>query len=90
VTNEISKDGVVAELRAALRELKGEDVSDRRDLLALKLTDDIGVDSLDLINILFRLEEKFGVKISDEDIDMLDLVQVEKLAEFVAEHATRI
>jgi acyl carrier protein len=82
-------DDVLAEVRVALRELKGEAVAGRPDLAMMKLTDDLGIDSLDLISILFRLEEKFGVKISDEDIDKYDLVQVGNLVAYVAERALR-
>jgi acyl carrier protein len=33
-----------------------------------------GVDSLELINIILEVEEKFGIKIPDEDIDTLNTV----------------
>jgi len=33
-----------------------------------------GVDSLELINIILEIEEKFGIKIPDEDIDALNTI----------------
>lgn len=33
-----------------------------------------GVDSLDMANILLSIEEKYGVKIPDEDIEKLDTI----------------
>lgn len=36
-----------------------------------KLVDDLGADSLDLVELTMDLEEKFGVKIPDEDISKL-------------------
>jgi len=34
-----------------------------------------GVDSLDMMNVLLAIEEKFGIKIPDDDIDDLDTVE---------------
>jgi|UniRef100_A0A7V3VT36 acyl carrier protein len=36
-----------------------------------KLVDDLGADSLDLVELTMDLEEKFGIKIPDEDISKL-------------------
>jgi acyl carrier protein len=33
-----------------------------------------GIDSLDLVNIYLLLEEKFGIKIPDEDLDQLQTI----------------
>jgi acyl carrier protein len=35
---------------------------------------DAGVDSLDMMNVFLAIEEKFGIKIPDADIDKLDTV----------------
>ena len=39
-----------------------------------KLTDDLGVDSLDKIQILLSIEENFGIEILDEDAEALQTV----------------
>lgn len=33
-----------------------------------------GIDSLEMMNVFLAIEEKFGIKIPDEDIDALDTV----------------
>ncbi len=38
------------------------------------LIDDIGADSLDVVELIMALEDEFGVKISDEDAAKLDTV----------------
>ena len=38
------------------------------------LIDDIGADSLDIVELIMALEDEFGVKISDEDAVKLDTV----------------
>jgi acyl carrier protein len=40
----------------------------REALETAVLTRDLGLDSLDLINTLFRIEEEFGVNIPEEDL----------------------
>jgi acyl carrier protein len=35
---------------------------------------DAGVDSLDMMNVLLAVEEKFGIKIPDDDIPKLETV----------------
>jgi acyl carrier protein len=37
--------------------------------------DDLGADSLDVVELLSRLEDEFGVVIPDEDIEGLKTVQ---------------
>ncbi|HXG55445.1 MAG TPA: acyl carrier protein [Vicinamibacterales bacterium] len=46
---------------------------------------DAGVDSLDLANIFLQVEERFGVRISDEDA--MRLTDVDKIESFVAERS---
>ena len=38
------------------------------------LIDDIGADSLDVVELIMALEDEFGIKISDEDAAMLETV----------------
>jgi acyl carrier protein len=37
--------------------------------------DDLGADSLDLVELIMAMEEKFGVEISDEDAEKIKTVQ---------------
>ena len=53
------------------------------------LTRDLGLDSLDIIKFVLLVEEKFGVKIPDEDIDSRELLVVDNLAGYLAERIRR-
>lgn len=44
-----------------------------------------GLDSLDIVNLLFAIEEKFGVKIPDEDLEEKELLVFGKLVNFLLE-----
>lgn len=46
-----------------------------------KTLDQVGVDSLDLSSVLLEIEEKFGIDISDEDIEQFETIN--KIAEYV-------
>ena len=39
-----------------------------------KIIDDLGADSLDVVELLSRLEDEFGVTIPDEDVESLKTV----------------
>ncbi len=47
---------------------------------------DLGLDSLDIINILFTLEEKTGVKIPDEAIAEEELDTITEFAAYIDQH----
>ena len=49
------------------------------------LTQDLGLDSLDVIKFVLLVEEKFGLKLTDEEIDDRELLLVDNLARYVAE-----
>lgn len=38
-------------------------------------TEDLGADSLDLVELIMAIEEKFSIEISDEDVEKLVTVQ---------------
>ena len=48
---------------------------------------DIGLDSLDVINFLYSLEEQTGVPVPDEDIERYKLRTLASFAAYVTEHA---
>ena len=49
------------------------------------LSQDLGLDSLDVIKFVLLVEEKFGLKLADEDIDGRELLKVDNLAAYLAE-----
>ena len=65
-----------------LIELMAEQALKDKDLLKREATlEAIGIDSVDFVSILFALEDKYGVRIEDDEIskdktlgEMLDLV----------------
>lgn len=57
------------------------------DLAGKNLIKDVKLDSLDFINLLFRLEEIYAIKVPEPDIDTHDLAVTAKLAAYIAERA---
>ena len=45
---------------------------------------DLGADSLDLVEILMAIEEEFGFEVSEEDVDGIDTVG--KAVEYIKAH----
>jgi acyl carrier protein len=83
----MSKDAIRAFLKNAVLEVKPDAATaeDPADFEAQHLIEDLGLDSLDVINLLFSLEEEFGVKIPEPDIDAHDLYRVGALTGYVSE-----
>lgn len=52
---------------------------------AANLTDDLGADSLDQVELVMALEEEFNITISDDDADKI--VTVQDAINFISEHA---
>lgn len=53
---------------------------------ASSFVDDLGADSLDLVELMMAVEEEFEIDISDEDAEQLETVQ--ELIEFIATKTT--
>ncbi|NQV57955.1 MAG: acyl carrier protein [Rhodospirillales bacterium] len=54
------------------------------DATGLNLQNDLELDSLDLINILFRIEKDYGVKISGDELIEKELLVLGNLADHIA------
>jgi acyl carrier protein len=52
------------------------------------VTRDLGLDSLDVIKFVLLIEEKFGLKVADEEIDARELLKVDNLAGYLAERVS--
>ncbi|MGB0684439.1 MAG: phosphopantetheine-binding protein [Magnetovibrionaceae bacterium] len=50
---------------------------------ALDLSEDVGLDSLDFINFLFKIEQLAGKSISAEDIDDQELTSIANLEKYL-------
>lgn len=51
------------------------------------LTRDLALDSLDVIKFVLLVEEKFGVRLADEEIDGKQLLNIDNLAAHLGERA---
>jgi acyl carrier protein len=49
--------------------------------------DDLGADSLDVVELVMALEEEFGLEISDEDAEKLSTVQ--QAIDYIDSHAKK-
>jgi len=61
------------ELRKLVAERLGVDEKDITPKASFK--EDLGADSLDLVELVMMLEDKFGIEIDDEDAEKLVTVQ---------------
>ena len=53
------------------------------DIKGKNISTDIGLDSLDIMAFLFDVEEKFSIKLPDEDFDELGLMNLDKLVDYL-------
>ena len=49
-----------------------------------KIADDLGADSLDLVDLLMSIEDEFGIEIPDEDVEGLQTIG--EVADYIAAH----
>ena len=78
-----SREEVFEQVREILVErldVKEDDVN-----IGAHLRDDLEADSLDLVELIMDLEERFGVKISDEEAQ--SITTVGEAVDFIAERA---
>jgi acyl carrier protein len=52
-----------------------------------KFVDDLGADSLDLVELIMALEDKFGVEISDEDAEKI--ISVKDVLDYIEAHSEK-
>ncbi len=61
------------EIYRAMRSLVADSLALKEDEIQpqCRLTDDLGADSLDFIDIIFGIEKKFGIKLRDGELDFI-------------------
>jgi acyl carrier protein len=79
----VSREEILAQLKPVVAEQLGVDESEVRE--DASFTEDLNADSLDLVELIMSLEEKFGLQISDEDAEKLTTVG--EAVDFISEHA---
>jgi acyl carrier protein len=67
----VSRDDVLEEIREQLEAIK---VPDAREAKPEDTWSDLDVDSLDLVELVKALEDKFGITISDDDLKPIESV----------------
>lgn len=61
------------------------DQTDTEDLLGKSLIDDLGFDSIQLVDLIFSLEEKYGLQITDMGSFLESLKSVQELVAYIEE-----
>jgi len=59
-------------------------VSPEEVTLEASFIEDLGADSLDLVELIMAMEEEFGLEISDEDAEKIQTVQ--DAVDYITEH----
>ncbi|MET7637989.1 acyl carrier protein [Streptomyces sp. NPDC005438] len=78
----VSNEEILAGLADIVNEIAGIPTEDVQ--LDKSFTDDLDVDSLSMVEVVVSAEEKFGVKIPDDDVK--DLVTVGDAVNYIAKH----
>jgi len=76
----MTKEEVFEQLKAMLVDQLGVDEADVK--MEASFQDDLDADSLDLVELIMEMEDKFGVKISDEEAQSIRTVS--EAVEFVS------
>ena len=69
----MGNESVDAKIKAMIAEQLG--VDEEEVVNEASFADDLGADSLDLVELIMALEEEFGKEISDEDAEAIKTVQ---------------
>jgi acyl carrier protein len=80
----LSKDEILAGLAEIVNEVAGIETEDVQ--LDKSFTSDLDVDSLSMVEVVVAAEEKFGVKIPDDEVKNLSTVG--DAVNYISEHAT--
>jgi len=75
-----NKENVYEEIANSIREIDDRHASITVDELHGKnISSDLEMDSLDIVGFLLAIEEKFNVRLNDDDIEEHDLLKVDNL-----------
>ena len=80
----LSRSEVDTFLKNYVIEISGQkQLPEGKALLQASLIDDFHIDSLDFINLLFRIEQQYNIKVPEEDIDKHELYMYGKLLNYI-------
>ena len=76
------------EMVERLKKIVAEQLGVEENLIvpSARFTDDLGADSLDLVEMIMSLEEEFGLEIPDEDAEKITAVQ--DAIDYIDSHTT--
>lgn len=84
----MSDETIESRLKAYIEAAKNSPLELEPDELHGKhLINDLAMDSLDIINMLFQIEENEGLDISEEEMESESLFEFDRLADYVEEHS---
>ena len=67
---------IMAGVKSCVAESLGAEIGDLKP--STRLIDDLDADSLDIMDLMFQLEEKFEVKMDKEDFNFLTKIDMER------------
>ena len=73
---------VADKVKSIIAEQLGVEASEVTDTASF--TDDLGADSLDIVELVMAFEEEFGMEIPDEDAEKI--VKVQDAVSYISEH----
>ena len=75
-------EGIFARIKAIVVDQLG--IDDAEVVLDASFIDDLGADSLEIVELIMALEEEFGIAIPDEDVEKIRTVG--HAVEYIKEH----
>jgi acyl carrier protein len=73
-----------ARIRSIVADQLGVDLGGRR--IIKKILDDLGADSLDVVELVMAIEDEFDIEVPDEDVERMRTIG--DMERYVTEHAT--
>ena len=78
----MERDQILSSVKELIVEHLG--VSEAQVTAGATFVDDLGADSLDIVELVMALEEKFGIEISDDDAQKI--AKVDDAVQYIVDH----